>query len=127
MRLSKSAAVLVPGLAVGAMLLSTPVDAFLTPTTLQNNNYHHLVSDRQRHPSMVVQSSTSDDEDCGCGTPLVLSGNPSSKARSLNPREAIRKSTFFTVSGDTTSIDNLIGEPSSTNGVSVVVLLRSFG
>mmetsp|Transcript_4959 Transcript_4959/g.7520 ORF Transcript_4959/g.7520 Transcript_4959/m.7520 type:complete len:127 (+) Transcript_4959:180-560(+) len=126
MKLFSAATVLVSGIAVGTTFLSSSANAFSSPASL-HNNYFRDVRERQRIVHAVKLLATNDAEDCGCGTPMVLSGDPSSKARSLNPREAIRKSTFYTVNGEKTSIDKLVGEPQSDNGVSIVVLLRSFG
>jgi hypothetical protein len=65
--------------------------------------------------------------DCGCGDNVLLSGRPSDKARSLDPRQAIRKNSIYTVDGLETNMDELIGAPSDTTAVSIVVLMRSLG
>ena len=67
------------------------------------------------------QSAAADD--CGC---TQFSGKPSEKAQLLNARQAVRSSTFYTVNGQPTTMDDLIGPPENGQ-TSVVVLLRSLG
>ena len=70
----------------------------------------------------TVLSASSDD--CGCG-PEILSGDVPEGARSVNPREALRKANVFRVSGESVSMDELIDR--NENKLSVVVFLRSLG
>lgn len=66
-------------------------------------------------------------EDCGCATttPTQFSGKPSEKAKSINVREAIRETPFYSVNGERTQMDDVV----FGNGqqASVVVFLRSLG
>ena len=77
-------------------------------------------------PSLATHSMTTTEEDCGCGDTVILSGKPSDKARSIDPRQAIRKSSIYTINGEKTNMDNLIGIPKES-GISIVVFLRSLG
>jgi hypothetical protein len=81
--------------------------------------------------SLLSMISTAD---CGCGDNVILSGKPSDKARSIDPRQAIRKNSIYTVNGLETNMDKLIGAPTSDTtttaaaaAVSIVVLMRSLG
>jgi hypothetical protein len=69
--------------------------------------------------------ASTDDEDCGCGGATV-SGRPSDAAKAMDPRVAIGKSTFLTLDGEETSMNQLLGEPRNS-GTSLVVFLRSLG
>ena len=88
----------------------------------------------QRRPGgwALPASATNADENCGCGGPdTIVSGSPTTKAKALNLREAIREASFLTLDGSPTNFDELLGQPSAVgakkSGVSVVVMLRSFG
>jgi hypothetical protein len=61
-------------------------------------------------------------EDCGCG-PEILSGDVPENARTLKTREALRSANVFRVSGESVSMDELIGD----SQLSVVVFMRSLG
>ena len=76
-------------------------------------------------PTWQTFSTTDVVENCGCQE-TVYSGKPSDFARSLNPREAVRGTTFFSVDGAATTMDDLIGRPTDDR-LSVVVYLRSLG
>mmetsp|Transcript_46700 Transcript_46700/g.69451 ORF Transcript_46700/g.69451 Transcript_46700/m.69451 type:complete len:114 (-) Transcript_46700:761-1102(-) len=65
-------------------------------------------------------------EDCGCGDTAVVGGKPTDRALSIDPREAVRKGTIYSVSGEPKTMDELLGTPSNS-GVAVVVFLRSLG
>ncbi len=56
----------------------------------------------------------------------IFEGKPTERALNLDIRQEVAKSSFFTVNGDTVTMNELLGEPSSS-GVSVVVFLRSLG
>lgn len=71
--------------------------------------------------TMAAVLSPDENPDCGCDT--IYSGKPSDRARSLDARRAIASATIFSVNGDPTSINELIG----TRGSAVVVFLRSLG
>jgi hypothetical protein len=105
----------------------------------QADGFHVCAPSRSPSPSSVVvvfgllpkaaskallSMSTAD---CGCGDSVILSGRPSDKARSLDPRQAIRKNSIYTVDGLETNMDELIGAPGDTTAVSIVVLMRSLG
>jgi hypothetical protein len=64
--------------------------------------------------------SPDENVDCGC---TIYSGKPSDKARSVDARRAIGTAPIFSVNGDPTSINELIG----SHGTAVVVFLRSLG
>jgi len=72
-----------------------------------------------------------DDDDCGCGEGVVatmISGKPSAIARSLDPRKAIAKSSFFDIHGNLIdSMNDILLSSSSLSKTSLVVFLRSFG
>ncbi len=62
-------------------------------------------------------------EDCGCAT-TIMSGKPSDKAKELDPRKAIAKSSFYDIDGNLiSSMNDVI--PSSSRAL--VIFLRSFG
>lgn len=65
---------------------------------------------------------SAESEDCGCGG-AVISGKPSDKARSLNPRDAIGKSTLRTLDGIETSLNDILPQ----KGTSLLVITRSLG
>ena len=71
-------------------------------------------------------ASTSTPEDCGCSTgPEILSGDVPEVARSLNPRESLRNTNVYRVSGESVSVNELLDR--GENKLSVLVLLRSLG
>jgi hypothetical protein len=92
--------------------------------TLKHGSSRSSVGDRDVL-KLVANAMASVTEDCGCQE-TVFSGKPSEIARTSNPREAIRKKTFFSVNGDEVTMDDLIGKPSEEQ-ISVVVFLRSLG
>mmetsp|Transcript_422 Transcript_422/g.603 ORF Transcript_422/g.603 Transcript_422/m.603 type:complete len:110 (-) Transcript_422:561-890(-) len=103
--------------AIGALLalsLSPRHVTSFAPSQLQEYNFISSRTKATHH-----YSSTS--EDCGCAT-TNFSGNPSNKAKSINVREAMRGTPFYTVNGDRTQMDDVLGKR-----VSVVVFLRSLG
>jgi len=55
-----------------------------------------------------------------------VSGEPSDFAKATDPRQAIREVTIYCISGEPTTMDELIGEP-KRGTKSIVVLLRSLG
>ena len=54
----------------------------------------------------------------------IISGSPSTQAKSINPKDALNKSTVYTLNGDPISLSNCID---NNGGVSLIVLTRSFG
>jgi|Transcript_24425 hypothetical protein len=72
---------------------------------------HHL---RQRQSFSLQMADT------------IFEGKPTERALNLDIRQEVAKSSFFSVNGDTVTMNELLGEPSSC-GVSVVVFLRSLG
>mmetsp|Transcript_8792 Transcript_8792/g.17956 ORF Transcript_8792/g.17956 Transcript_8792/m.17956 type:complete len:127 (+) Transcript_8792:292-672(+) len=119
-------------LVLSLALATTAGTSAFTPTFLPPNGVIGYSSgspaqrsrENRRLPSMAATAST-DDEDCGCGG-AVVSGRPSDTAKTLDPRVAIGKSTFLTLDGEETSMNQLLGEPSNS-GTSLVVFLRSLG
>lgn len=91
---------------LAANILSEASDAFLTP----------------RVPGVMKTSSLS-----MAATNTIYEGKPTERALNLDIRQEVRKSSFFDVNGNQVKMDELIGEPSSASGVSVVVFLRSLG
>ena len=65
--------------------------------------------------------------DCGCSTTTtpttIYSGKPPNKARTMDLRRVIGTQSIYTVNGDATTMNELIG----TSGTAVVVFLRSLG
>ena len=77
--------------------------------------------------SSSLFATTTTKEDCGCsGGPEILSGDVPEVARSLNPRQALRKTNVFSVSGESVSMDELLNRRGE-DSVSVLVFLRSLG
>lgn len=92
-------------------------------------------------PSFVARSLSVDSEnddvalvgaaaaaaDCGCSTTTttttIYSGKPPNKARTMDLRRVIGTQSIYTVNGDATTMNELIG----TSGTAVVVFLRSLG
>ncbi len=79
-----------------------------------------------------VQSNASnsvEEADCGCTIPTVYSGKPSNEAReNINYRAAIATEPIYTVDGEQTSIDEIIGSSSANpTRTSLVVFMRSLG
>mmetsp|Transcript_23760 Transcript_23760/g.42892 ORF Transcript_23760/g.42892 Transcript_23760/m.42892 type:complete len:112 (+) Transcript_23760:374-709(+) len=104
------------GLASVAMAMSYTL-AFTTQVSRGTNGFVATISKPIR--LAALGSST---EDCGCGG-AILDGKPSDRARSIDPRQAIRNASFLNLNGGTVTFDEIL-DPS---GVSVVVFLRSFG
>jgi hypothetical protein len=58
----------------------------------------------------------------------IFSGEPTSRAKSINTREVIRQANFLRVTNDVVNIDDLIGPvDDSSDTTSIVVFLRSLG
>lgn len=57
----------------------------------------------------------------------IFEGKPTERAFNLDIRQAVAKSSFFNVNGNPINMNDLLGEPSQSSGVSVVVFLRSLG
>lgn len=78
--------------------------------------------------SLLFSSPSSRPSDCGCNmndaTNIAISGSPSNEARDVNIAEALSKSTVYRIDdGSAVSVSNFI----ASEGVSLVVLTRSFG
>lgn len=71
--------------------------------------------------------ASTEEEDCGCGGPEILSGDVPEQRKSQNPRLAMRKASVYRVSGESVSMDELIGGNGTEDKLSVVVFLRSLG
>lgn len=95
-----------------SVLLPQPTDAFAPPSLVRQ----HLATTT----TLAAVLSADENPDCGC---TIYSGKPSDKARAVDPRRAIGTAPLFSVNGDQTSIDELIG----TRGTAIVVFLRSLG
>ena len=111
---------------------STFSDAFTT--SLSSLRHHKLIGISDHIDKSILLSATNndlsnDDDDCGCATTTatIFSGKPSDSAKILNAREAVRQKQFFTVNGESTKMDDLIGQGTQNNNVSIVVFLRSLG
>lgn len=74
------------------------------------------------HKHNTIYASNSGN-DCECAS-IITSGNPSSKALSIDPRDAIKNSFVYSLCGIEMAFDDII---SNGGGVSLIVLLRSFG
>lgn len=109
-------------------LATTTVTSAFTPTLLPPKgviSYSANAAQRPRENRRLLSMASTDDEDCGCGGATV-SGRPSDAAKAMDPRVAIGKSTFLTLDGEETSMNQLLGEPRNS-GTSLVVFLRSLG
>ena len=69
-----------------------------------------------------LSSSNTDDIDCGCAS-TTFSGKPSDIARNLNPRQAIRNGSIFSLDSEEVRVDTLLEK----HPVSIVVFMRSLG
>jgi len=105
-------------LIVGGALLAAVATAF-SPAAVTSSHSASLANNSR---STVCFSSVTNSADCGCGGATTISGSPSKKARLINPREALSKSTVYRLDGSSVSVSNLL-----TDGVNLVVVTRSFG
>ena len=86
-----------------------------------------------RFSRKTQQNLSTESDDCGCApatAQTLYSGKPSDRARNdINPREAIRQSTFQNLEGESVTMDDIIGPPTSeiSSPTSIVVFLRSLG
>ena len=96
---------------VALIIAASSSSAFspITPITLQQ---HDIRGATNFSSSTSLFSST------------IISGSPSTQANSINPKEALNKSTVYTLNGDSISLSNCID---NNGGVSLIVLTRSFG
>ena len=106
------------------------VDAFmLRQQNLNKNKCNFLRLERTQTRATSLSPA---EDDCGCGAEptaiaTVYSGKRSDRAMEItNIREAIRNRKFYTVNGESLTMDDIIGNPIDDR-VSVVVLLRSLG
>ena len=130
MRFTRGALLSVPWLALSWAPSMMHVDAFtVRQQSLNRNDCHFLRLER----TQTWASSFSPDGDCGCGAEpteiaTIYSGKRSDKAMEVTDiRAAIRDRTFYTVNGESLTMDDIIGHPTDDSRVSVVVLLRSLG
>jgi len=83
-----------------------------------------------RSPNLLLLSSSSNNnESCGCGS-TVYEGKPSSTVLrdKIDHRSVIAGLPIYSVHGEQTNIDNIIGKADETpDKVSLVVFLRSLG
>jgi hypothetical protein len=63
---------------------------------------------------------------CGCSD-AILSGKPSDRARQLDPRISIGKSSLQKLDGTLTNMDEVLGDDARRTDTSLVVFLRSLG
>jgi hypothetical protein len=91
--------------------------------TPKHNVARHTAFDRRysrsSHLSMVS-------EGCGCSD-VILSGKPSDRARKLDPRISIGKSSFQKLDGTPTNMNEVLGDVVTTTDTSLVIFLRSLG
>jgi hypothetical protein len=130
MRFSKL--VLLEVLAACHLLLNpSPVRAFahLSRNTVRNPA---LIQQQQQCPTFFgsatvcqMSNTAAQTEDCGCAD-VMFAGDPSDRAKSIDARQALRNTKIYRVSGEPVLMDDLLGEP-ETNGVSIVVFMRSLG
>lgn len=106
-------------LILGGALLAAVATAF-SPAAVTSSHSASLAEHNLR--GTVCFSSVTNSADCGCGGATTISGSPSEKARLINPREALSKSTVYRLDGSPVSVSNLL-----TDGVNLVVVTRSFG
>mmetsp|Transcript_28824 Transcript_28824/g.59020 ORF Transcript_28824/g.59020 Transcript_28824/m.59020 type:complete len:118 (-) Transcript_28824:804-1157(-) len=112
--------------ALGVLLALGPAGASPSaPAFVANHRVARGASGRAPPIALPFSSSPAQDEDCGCGG-AVVSGAPSDLARSLDPRAALSQSTVLDLDGRPTTMDDILGAPTSS-GTSLVVFLRSFG
>eukprot|EP00984_Skeletonema_dohrnii_P037684 scaffold39998_cov167-Skeletonema_dohrnii-CCMP3373.AAC.4 len=107
-------------LIVGGALLAAVATAFSPAAVTSSHSALSLAEHNLR--GTVCFSSVTNSADCGCGGATTISGSPSEKARLINPREALAKSTVYRLDGSPASVSNLL-----TDGVNLVVVTRSFG
>ena len=86
-----------------------------------------LSVDSENDDVALVGAAAADDDDCGCSTTTttttIYSGKLPNKARTMDLRRVIGTQSIYTVNGDATTMNELIG----TSGTAVVVFLRSLG
>ena len=104
------------------------VAAFVAPTA-GTTRYCSDGSTRSLATNTLLQAASPGSDDCGCAggaSAAVVSGKPSDSARLKDPRAAISSGPILTLSGRSVTVDDVLGDAPSA-GVSLVVLLRSFG
>lgn len=104
------------------VLLASGASGFAPATTTSRTTSRGSISSRIRPWSTPYVGLSNVSEDCGCGGATV-SGNPSDKARSINPREAVAETSLFTIDGQTTKLNDILPQ----KGTSLVVFTRSLG
>jgi len=73
------------------------------------------------HHQKLHLSANPSDQDCGCAT--IQSGRLSEKAKLIDPRQAISKSSLLTLNGDQVRMGDIL----PMKGVSLLIFMRSFG
>jgi hypothetical protein len=74
-------------------------------------------------PSIFSRGLTTEKSDCGCSS-VEFSGEPSSRAQTLNTRQALSGQFVYNAQGERVSMDSLV--PTSGQPV-ITVFLRSLG
>ena len=126
------------GWIVVALLVTTPHrsnNAFSPPNALSLPPPRHHV----HIASSALSSSPGSNNNCECYNSIsssrsnmaVISGSPSIEARDINIKEALSKSTVYRIDdGSPISVSNFFAssnEDDGGDGVSLIVLTRSFG
>ena len=98
-------------LTVASIIITASSSFAFSPITLQQQS-------NEIRGAATLSSSTS------LLSSTIISGSPSTQAKSINPKEALNKSNVYTLNGDSISLSNCID---NDGGVSLIVLTRSFG
>lgn len=106
--------------AAALALAATTASAFLAPVPPPSSS-----SLRPGSFALRESAAVSDSPSCECGSASIISGTPSKEARAINPKEALAKSTVYRLDGTSVSVSDLMA--SGDDGVSLIVLTRSFG
>lgn len=99
---------------VASIITASSSSFAFSPITLQQQ----LQQSNNNRGATTFSSSTS------LFSSTIISGSPSTQAKSINPKEALNKSNVYTLNGDSISLSNCID---NNGGVSLIVLTRSFG
>ena len=96
--------------------------AFVAPAAAQK--YHHGASLIKQQPTLFLSSTTTASS---WSDTAIISGAPSSAALTINPINALSQSTVFHLDGSPILLSNFINTNDDKDGVSLIVLTRSFG
>ena len=94
-----------------ALIIAASSSSAFSPLTLQQQSNNNQRATPLSSSTSLLSSS-------------IISGSPSTQAKSINPKEALNKSTVYKLNGDPISLSNCID---NNGGVSLIVLTRSFG